>query len=487
MIKPTLSEIKKLGSGNTVVPIAIEMFSDVKTSIQILRNIQACSLQYFVLESVKSNETWGRYSFLGFNPTMTISGVDGKVDLQNGDEKIEIDAAPMAAIRNILKKHKSPRLPFLPPFTGGLVGYFSYDCIKYFEPSLILNCKDDEGFKDFHLMLIDRVIAFDHFAQKIFLIVNIPLEDIESSYTQGIAILKDMERMVLAECPYSETTASECGEFTPTFSKEKYCEMVEKVKAHIVEGDIFQAVISNRLTAPFTGTLLETYRRLRTTNPSPYMVYFHFDDMEIAGASPETLVSLKNGELSTYPLAGTCPRGKTKNEDDELVKELLSNEKELAEHDMLVDLGRNDLGKVSRFGSVKLSEYRQIKQFSHVSHIASKVTGIIKDEMDAMDSIAATLPAGTLSGAPKKRACEIIDNLEGVKRGVYGGAMGYIDFSGNMDMCIGIRMAMLKNGKVFVQSGGGIVADSIPEKEYEETINKAKAMINALKPEKENN
>lgn len=483
MIRPTLEEARQLTEGNTVIPIAMEIFSDVKTSIEILRNIRGRSERFFILESVAGADNWGRYTFLGYDPTIAVSGTDGKITTKNGGPETVTEGDPVAALREMLGKYKSPRIPELPPFTGGFVGYFAYDFIKYFEPSLKLKAKDEEGFRDFHLMLMDRVIAFDHFKQKIFLIVNIPVEDIENSYIRGVTVLKDMERMVLENTPAEAVGKSECGTFTATFTEEQYHGIVEKAKHYIREGDIFQVVPSNRFTAPFKGDLLETYRMLRTINPSPYMVYMQLGDMEIACASPETLVSLKDGKVSTFPLAGTCPRGETEEEDATLIEALLQNEKELAEHDMLVDLGRNDLGKVSRFGTVKVKEHRQIKRFSHVSHIASRVTGRLQEDKDAVDVIAATLPAGTLSGAPKKRACEIIDELEGVRRGVYGGAMGYIDFAGNMDMCIGIRMAVLKNGKVFVQSGGGVVADSDPAQEYREIQNKAKAIMNALQNE----
>ncbi|MCR4721063.1 MAG: anthranilate synthase component I family protein, partial [Lachnospiraceae bacterium] len=270
------------------------------------------------------------------------------------------------------------------------------------------------------------------------------------------------------------------GEVTAMFSKEEYCDMVEKAKNYIREGDIFQVVLSNRLSAPFEGSLLNTYRVLRTINPSPYMFYFSGTDVEIAGASPETLVKLEDGVLHTFPLAGTRPRGKTPQEDAELEKELLADEKELAEHNMLVDLGRNDLGRVSRFGTVEVEKLREILRFSHVMHIGSTVRGQIREDKDALDAIEAVLPAGTLSGAPKIRACQIIDELENNKRGIYGGAIGYIDFSGNMDTCIAIRIAYKKNGKVFVRSGAGIVADSDPEKEYQECLNKAKASLKAL-------
>lgn len=481
MIRPTLSEAKQLSQGHTVVPIALEIFSDLKTPIEILRNIRGQGESWYILESVNGNDNWGRYSFLGYKPVMTVCGTDDSVTVRNGSSVTVHNEDPVGVIREMISRYKSPRIPDLPPFTGGFVGYFAYDFVRHFIPGLKLKGENREGFKDFHLMLTDKVIAFDHFKQKIFLIVNVQTENLEENYIKGVTELKDMEKLVLgASAPVGEPS-SVCGEFSASFTPDRFAEMVEKVKGHIVRGDIFQAVISNRFRAPFRGDLMGTYRLLRTINPSPYMVYMHLDDMEIACSSPETLVSLRDGEVSSFPLAGTCPRGKTDEEDAALIEAMLADEKELAEHDMLVDLARNDIGKVSRFGSVQVREYRQVKRFSHVSHIASRVTGELAQGLDAMDVFAAALPAGTLSGAPKKRACEIIDEVEGAKRGVYGGAIGYIDFAGNMDMCIGIRMATLKDGNVFVQSGAGIVADSVPEKEYQETQNKARAVMDALR------
>ena len=268
--------------------------------------------------------------------------------------------------------------------------------------------------------------------------------------------------------------------FKELFTEEEYCSMVEKAKNYIYEGDIFQVVLSNRLEAGYEGSLLNAYRHLRTINPSPYMFYFSSDDIEVAGASPETLVKLENGVLHTFPLAGTRPRGTSQEEDEALEKELLADEKENAEHNMLVDLGRNDLGKISEFGSVHLEKYMAVERYSHVMHIGSTVAGNIRSDCCSLDAIDAILPAGTLSGAPKIRAMEIINELENNKRGIYGGAIGYIDFTGNLDTCIAIRIAFKKNGKVFVRSGAGIVADSIPQNEYRECINKAKAVMNAI-------
>mgnify|MGYP000471051823 CR=1 FL=1 len=351
----------------------------------------------------------------------------------------------------------------------------------------ILVVEDNENFKDVDLMLFDKVIAFDNFKQKIILIVNIPLKNVDAEYAKGIESLKALVQLIKHGQKSSEENGTLIGEVKPLFSKEEFTQMVEKAKHHIHEGDNFQIVLSNRLEAEFKGSLLNTYRMLRTINPSPYMFYFSGTDVEVAGASPETLVKLENRDLYTFPLAGTRPRGRSEEEDLALEKELLADPKEIAEHNMLVDLGRNDLGKISEFGSVKVEEFHSIERFSHVMHIGSTVKGKIRKEYDALDAISAVLPAGTLSGAPKIRACQLIGELENNKRGIYGGAIGYIDFTGNMDTCIAIRIAFKKNNRVFVRSGAGIVADSNPEKEYQECINKAQAVINALKKAQEEN
>ena len=396
-----------------------------------------------------------------------------------GDLEIETDD-PAQYLRQLLAKYRSPRIAGLPPFTGGLVGYFSYDYLCYSEPEVKRNVEDSEAFKDVDLMLFDKVIAFDNLRQKIILIVNMSLKDPEVEYNKAIMELERLSDLLHKGEKREETGGKLLGEVTALFDKPEFCEMVEKAKHHIHEGDIFQIVLSNRLSAPFEGSLLNTSRVLRTINPSPYMFYFSGTDVEVAGASPETLVKLEDGILHTFPLAGTRPRGKTPAEDEALEKELLADEKELAEHNMLVDLGRNDLGKISKFGTVQVEKLHSIERFSHVMHIGSTVRGEIDDNHDAFDAIEAVLPAGTLSGAPKIRACQLIGDLENNKRGIYGGAIGYIDFTGNMDTCIAIRIAYKKNGKVFVRSGAGIVADSVPETEYQECLNKARASLQAL-------
>ena len=435
-----------------------------------------------MLESAGDNEAWGRYTFLGYDPKLELTCENGKV--RCGGVTVEANH-PNDVIRQILNEHKSPRLPGLPSFTGGLVGYFSYDYLKYAEPTLRLDAKDTEGFKDVDLMLFDKVIAFDHYRQKIVLMINIDLTRPETEYNRGLLELGHMVELIKNGRPRKNLSGKLGGEVTPLFQKDEYCAMVERAKHHIVEGDIFQIVLSNRLEAPFEGSLLNTYRILRTLNPSPYMFYFSGSDMEVAGASPETLVKLENGVLHTFPLAGTRPRGKTAAEDAELEQDLLADPKELAEHNMLVDLGRNDIGKISKFGTVQVEKYHEIQRYSHVMHIGSTVRGEIRESADALDAIDAILPAGTLSGAPKIKACQLINDLENNKRGIYGGAIGYIDFTGNLDTCIAIRIAYKKNGKVFVRSGAGIVADSVPEREYQECLNKAAAVIKALKTAEE--
>ena len=481
---PSLSEVKRIAASGSyrVLPVSTEILSDICTTIEAMKILKNVSTHCYMLESAQQNEKWGRYTFLGFDPKLEITCVNGEV--KAGNIRIKTDH-PSDVLRQILADYRSPRFDYLPSFTGGLVGYFSYDYLGYSEPSVRCSVEDTEAFKDVDLMLFDKVIAFDNFRQKIILVVNMPLDDPETGYNKAVLELRQLRDLLRSGKQKEEPGGRLLGEVTPLFDKKTYCGMVEQAKHHIREGDIFQIVLSNRLSAPFTGSLLNTYRVLRTINPSPYMFYFSGTDVEVAGASPETLVKLENGVLHTFPLAGTRPRGRTDEEDQALEAELLADEKELAEHNMLVDLGRNDLGKISRFGTVAVEKLHSIERYSHVMHIGSTVRGEIREDCDALDAIEAVLPAGTLSGAPKIRACQLIGALENNKRGIYGGAIGYIDFTGNMDTCIAIRIAYQKNGKVFVRSGAGIVADSVPEREYEECINKAKAVVNALKRSEE--
>lgn len=479
-VSPSLEEVRKIAQSGQyrVLPVSCEILSDQCTPIGALKILKNVSTHCYLLESVAEKETWGRYTFLGYDPKQEITCINGEMKV--GDLTFQTEN-PASFLRQILSEYRSPRFPDLPSFTGGLVGYFSYDYLGYSEPSVRCDVPDSEAFKDVDLMLFDKVIAFDHFRQKIILMVNMSLEDVETGYNKAVLELEQLCALLKHGTPKQEPAGQLLGDVTPLFDREAYCGMVDQAKRHIREGDIFQIVLSNRLSAPFSGSLLNTYRILRTLNPSPYMFYFSGTDVEVAGASPETLVKLENGVLHTFPLAGTRPRGKTEAEDLALEAELLADEKELAEHNMLVDLGRNDLGKISRFGSVAVEKLHSIERYSHVMHIGSTVRGELREGLDALDAIQAVLPAGTLSGAPKIRACQLIGKLENNKRGIYGGAIGYIDFTGNMDTCIAIRIAYQKNGTVFVRSGAGIVADSDPDKEFEECINKAKAVVNALK------
>lgn len=482
-VLPLLDEVKKFAASGAydVVPVSCEILSDICTPITALQIFKGQSDHCFLLESVAENEKWGRYTFLGFAPTLEITCCGGEMTV--GEEKFK-SMDPDATLRDILAHHRSPRLSYLPSFTGGLVGYFAYDYLGYSEPAVRIPVDDQEHFKDIDLMLFDKVIAFDNFKQKIILIVNIKLTTddqlLAQRYHEAQEELKRLAHLLRHGTPLQEEKGKILSPINPLFNKEQYCAMVEKAQHYIHEGDIFQIVLSNRLSADFSGSLFDTYRILRTLNPSPYMFYFGGTDVEVAGASPETLVKLENGVLHTFPLAGTRPRGKTEEDDKALEEDLLHDEKELAEHNMLVDLGRNDLGKVSKFGSVAVEKFHCIERYSHVMHIGSTVRGEIRDDCDALDAISAVLPAGTLSGAPKIRACQLIAELENNKRGIYGGAIGYIDFTGNMDTCIAIRIAYKKNGKVFVRSGAGIVADSVPATEFQECINKAQAVVSAL-------
>ena len=478
-IVPTLEKVKEIAStgGYRVLPVSCEILSDFTTPIEAMRILKQVSAHCYMLESAASHETWGRYTFLGFDPSLEITCRNG--EMRAGCLHFPT-ADPSAYLRQVLEEHKSPRFDHLPPFTGGLVGYFSYDYLGYSEPSVRAEVEDREEFWDLDLMLFDKVIAFDHLRQKLILMVNMSLDEPETGYNKAVLELRQLAELLRTGAKQRDHAGRLLGPVMPLFGREDFCRMVERAKVHIREGDIFQIVLSNCLSAPFEGSLFNTYRVLRTLNPSPYMFYFSGTDVEVAGASPETLVKLENGVLHTFPLAGTRPRGKTPEEDQAMETELLSDEKELAEHNMLVDLGRNDLGKISRFVTVQVEKFHTIERFSHVMHIGSTVRGELREDKDALDAIEAVLPAGTLSGAPKLRACQLIAELENNKRGIYGGAIGYIDFTGNMDTCIAIRIAYQKNGRVFVRSGAGIVADSVPEQEFEECMNKARASLRAL-------
>ena len=484
---PTMEEIKKIAAEGQYkrVPVCREVYADRYTPVEVMRTLRAASRHCYLLESASQTEVWGRYSFLGYDPVMEITCTDGLMKIRRTedgkqDETVKEVSHPGDTLREILKEYKSPVMEDMPPFTGGLVGYFSYDYIKYSEPKLKLGEHEESDFRDMDLMLFDQVIAFDHYRQKVLLITGVMLDNLKISFRKAEKKLQEMADLLRngkkAEFPPLQLDS----EIRPQFPEEKYCQMVEKAKHYIHEGDIFQVVLSNPMRAKAEGSLFDTYRVLRATNPSPYMFYFFSDDIELAGASPETLVKLEGRKLTTFPLAGTRPRGKTKQEDRELEEGLLKDEKELAEHNMLVDLGRNDIGRISKIGTVKVEKYMSVEHFSQVMHIGSTVAGEIREDKDAVDAVDSILPAGTLSGAPKFRACQIIEELEQSKRGIYGGAVGYLDFAGNLDTCIAIRLVYKKKGEICIRSGAGIVADSVPGKEFEECCNKARAVVLAI-------
>lgn len=479
MITPNSSEIEALSKEYSIIPICKEIYADIITPITLLRKISEISQRYYLLESVEGGEKWGRYSFLGFNPIVHVTCKDKVVTIEDQDSEVKTIESdkPFEILRELLKQYKAPKLDNMPPFTGGLVGYFSYAMIGYAEP--VLKLKSSE-FNDFDLMLFDKVIAYDHLKQKISIVVNMKTDKVLENYGKAVSDIETLHRFIAEMTTFSKQYTTSKPSFQCNVTKEEYCKMVDKTKEYIVNGDIFQAVISRRFETDYKDNLLNAYRVLRTTNPSPYMVFMQNDDVQLISTSPETLVRLKDDKLTTFPIAGSTPRGKDKEEDDALEKELLADEKELSEHNMLVDLGRNDLGKISEYAGVEVTDYMRIQRYSRIMHITSEVEGVKRKDKDALDAIEAILPAGTLSGAPKIRACEIIEEQEKGPRGIYGGAIGYIDFTGNMDTCIAIRMAVKKNNRVYVQAGGGIVADSVPDKEYEESENKAKAVIEAI-------
>ena len=443
MITPGSDEIVKLAEKYTTIPVCREIYADMITPIALLRRLQTRSDRFFLLESVEGGEKWARYSFLGYDPILRATCKNGRVTLEGAENRTVETDKPLSVLREVLSRYRAPHIEGLPPFTGGFVGYFAYAMLGYAEPTLRIK---RGAWDDFDLMLFDKVIAYDHLKQKIVLIVNMQTDNVLENYGKACASLEAMAALIGDQTPLPPLRVTAKPQFTCNVTEEQYTDIVEKTREYIFNGDIFQAVQSRQFTSPYADSLLSAYRVLRTTNPSPYMVFLSVDGDEIMCSSPETLVRLQDGRLTTFPVAGSRPRGKTEEEDRAL----------------------------------EVTDYMMIHRYSRIMHICSQVEGDIAEQYDACDAIEAVLPAGTLSGAPKIRACEIIEEQESEPRGVYGGALGYLDFAGNMDTCIAIRMAAKKNGIVTVQAGGGIVADSVPHNEYMESANKARAVINAL-------
>ena len=476
MLYPAKAKASALSKDYDIIPVCKEIYADIITPIALLKKISQVSKRYYLLESIEGGERWGRYSFLGYDPIERITCKNGNVEIENDEKTKRIETKnPLEVIRERLACYRSPTLEGMPPFTGGLVGYSAYSMFSYTEPKLKIKRGDEN---DFDYMLFDKIIAYDHLRQKIIIIVN--MKTASESYENAVSQIENIESFIKAPIADNVDASRVLSPVKCNMTGDEYSKMVDRAKEYIKNGDIFQAVLSRKFELEYEGSLINAYRVLRTTNPSPYMVFMNIDDRQIISTSPETLVKLNKGRLYTFPVAGSRQRGSTREEDLELERDLMSDEKELSEHNMLVDLARNDIGRVAKFGSVRLENYKMVHRYSKIMHIASEVQGEINDGLNACDVISSILPAGTLSGAPKIRACEIIEELEKDSRGIYGGALGYIDFAGNMDTCIAIRMAVLYKGVVTIQAGGGIVYDSIPENEYNECGHKAEAVIQAI-------
>ena len=491
MFYPEIEKVKVLAETYNIIPVSMEVYADMETPISIFKRVEAEG-HCFLLESVEGGEKWSRYSFIGRNPFLTVksSGSKSVVTKRNGETSV-IEGNPIELLKQLMSTYKGPFLPELPRFNGGAVGFFGYDTIRYIE-NLPNVPQDDIGIPELHFLFADELIAFDHFKQKMHIIVNLHTDgNLERNYSSAVNRIRDIYREILSSRwklseNFSTAPVKINGglKVTSNISRERFCENVLKAQEYIRNGDIFQVVLSQRLCVETDSEPFNVYRALRLINPGPYMYYLKFDNYTIAGSSPEMLVRVEARKVESCPIAGTRKRGASEEEDIQLEKELIGDEKERAEHIMLVDLGRNDIGKVSSFGTVQVIDFMHIERFSHVMHIVSRVQGELRDGMTSFDALSAVLPAGTLSGAPKIRAMEIIDELETAKRCQYGGAVGYLSFDGNLDSCITIRTIVFKDGKAYIQAGGGIVADSVPESEYEETMNKAMATIKALEEAK---
>jgi len=467
------------------IPVVREVLADLETPLSCYLKLARGPYSY-LFESVQGGEKWGRYSLIGL-PSSTVLKVYGDQLLIERDGKTLVSRVtddPLKDVEDFHAQYKMPELPQLPRFTGGLVGYFGYDTVRYIEPRLKASVpKDDLGNPDILLMASDEVVIFDNLRGKLIFVVHEDAAE-PNAWNQAQARLDELEAKLKApvpELPALNLKGSGLDEsaFVSSFGEDNYKAAVNKVKDYILAGDVMQVVPSHRLSMDFDTEPLNLYRALRCLNPSPYMYFLDLDDFHIVGSSPEILARLEDGEVTVRPIAGTRRRGHTPEEDKALEEDMMNDPKEIAEHLMLIDLGRNDAGRISQTGTVKVTEQMVVERYSHVMHITSNVTGQVKPGTSAIDVLRATLPAGTLSGAPKIRAMEIIDELEPVKRGVYGGAVGYIAWNGNMDTAIAIRTAVIKNGKLYVQAGAGVVADSVPELEWKETMNKARAIFRA--------
>jgi len=483
MYYPDLKEFRKLAKKGNLIPLSREILADLETPVSAFKKLEEDSESY-LLESVEGGEKFARYSFVGLDPFLIFKSRRKNVEIKEKGKIRKIKGEPLDVLKSLMKRFDMVEVPGLPRFSGGAVGYLSYDLVRFFEKLPELN-SDDLKLPDVYLIFSDTLVVFDHLKHKIKIISNAYVngEDLVKSYQRAIVRIDKIIAKLKSPLNLSSQSSFSKGvkvSFSSNLSKSSFVKKVKKAKEYIKAGDVIQVVISQRFQTEIRTEPFNLYRALRSINPSPYMYYLKFKDLKLIGSSPEILVRLEGSRVTIRPIAGTRPRGKDEREDRFLEKELLSDEKEKAEHIMLVDLGRNDAGKVCRYGSVKVNELMKVERYSHVMHLVSNVNGKVKKDKDQFDVLRGSFPAGTVTGAPKVRAMEIIEELEPIRRGPYAGAVGYFSFSGNLDACITIRTLVIKNNVAYLQAGAGIVADSIPEKEYEETKNKAKALMNAI-------
>lgn len=480
-------QFRELASqGYNRIPLVREVLADLDTPLSSYLKLAQGPYSY-LFESVQGGEKWGRYSILGLPARTILKAFGDSITLETDGKIIEEHecADPLDFVERFQQRYRVPELEHLPRFNGGLVGYFGYDCVRYVEPKLKASQPlDTIGTPDILLMVSDEVLVFDNLAGKLILIVHAD-PAVKGSYDAAQQRLDQLEARLSAETPTTAPMSLSADsvredQFRSSFGEHNFQQAVGKIKDYVLAGDTMQVVVSQRLSIDFDAEPLNLYRALRSLNPSPYMYFLDLGDHHVVGSSPEILARLEDGEVTVRPIAGTRRRGHTPAEDDALEQELVNDPKEIAEHLMLIDLGRNDVGRVANIGSVELTDKMVVERYSHVMHITSNVTGQLREELNAMDVLRAALPAGTLSGAPKIRAMEIIDELESEKRGIYGGAVGYLSWNGNMDTAIAIRTAVIKDHKLYVQAGAGVVADSIPALEWKETMNKARAIFRAV-------
>ncbi len=483
MIAPTLEEYRNVAKSANLVPVMREVLADYDTPVSAFAKLNRGDAA-FLLESLEGGETWGRYSILGFRPSIEFRSRGRVVEIRRGERTERLERSdPLEALRDLIAEVKAADVPGLPPFSGGAIGMVGYDYVRFLE-KLPSTLPDDLRHPDLHFVFPDVVLVFDNFRHRLRIVVNTrPGNSPDRAYRDAVATIEEMLARLSQPAPAPPPTPAANGEisFSSDLGEARYREGVERAKEHIRAGDVVQVVLAHRLEATVPVAPFDVYRALRVLNPSPYMFFLRYPDRAVAGSSPEILVRSAGGRVTVRPIAGTRKRGATRAEDDALERELLASEKERAEHVMLVDLGRNDVGRIARVGTVEVTELLRVERYSHVMHLVSQVEGELREGLNAFDVLRACFPAGTVTGAPKKRAMEIIESLEGSRRGAYAGAMGYIDFHGNADFCITIRTAMLEGGKIQVGVGAGIVADSDPAAEWQETRHKARAVEEAVR------